>query len=92
MSRIDRRIKGTVRLEVCGACPETVLNACAMNALELMELESIDACTLPISASVRSKPPLAIVPQMGTTRIAKNIMMPWMKSVRATARKPPTSV
>ena len=46
MSRIDRRIKGTVRLEVCGACPETVLNACAMNALELMELESIDACTL----------------------------------------------
>ena len=49
MSRIDRRIKGTVRLEVCGACPETVLNACAMNALELMELESIDACTLRVT-------------------------------------------
>ncbi len=49
MSKIDRRIKGTVRLEVCGACPETVLNACALSALELMELESMDACTLRVT-------------------------------------------
>ena len=49
MSRFDRRIKGTLRMEVCGACPEAFLNACAMNALELMELESIDSCTLRVT-------------------------------------------
>ena len=49
MSRIDRKVRGTVRFELCGACPESVLNACAMNALELMELESIDACTLRVT-------------------------------------------
>ena len=49
MSRIDRKVRGTVRYELCGACPESVLNACAMQALELMDLESIDACTLRVT-------------------------------------------
>lgn len=49
MSRIDRKVRGTVRFELCGACPESVLNACAMQALELMDLESIDACTLRVT-------------------------------------------
>lgn len=49
MRKFDRRLRGTVRLELCGACPEAVLNACAMSALELMELESIDACTLRVT-------------------------------------------
>ena len=46
MSRIDRKLRGAVRFELCGACPESVLNACAMQALELMDLESVDACTV----------------------------------------------
>ena len=33
MSKIDRQVKGTLRFEVCGACPESVLNACAMQAV-----------------------------------------------------------
>lgn len=49
MSKFDRHVKGTVRLEVCGACPEAVLNACALSALELMALESVDACTLRVT-------------------------------------------
>lgn len=49
MSKIDRQVKGTLRFEVCGACPESVLNACAMQAVELMELESIDKCTLRVT-------------------------------------------
>ena len=49
MSRIDRKVRGTVRFELCGACPESVLNACAMQALELMDLESLDACTLRVT-------------------------------------------
>ena len=39
MKRLERRIKGWRRVEVCGAFPESVLNACAMHALELWELE-----------------------------------------------------
>ena len=49
MSKIDRQVKGTLRFEVCGASPESVLNACAMQAVELMELESIDKCTLRVT-------------------------------------------
>ena len=33
-------------MEICGAFPESVLNACAMNALVLWELECVDAYTL----------------------------------------------
>ena len=39
MKRLERRIKGWRRVEICGAFPESVLNACAMQALELWELE-----------------------------------------------------
>ena len=39
MKRLERRITGWRRVEVCGAFPESVLNACAMHALELWELE-----------------------------------------------------
>ena len=53
---------------------------------------SIVLCTCEMAATVDSKPPHCIAPQIGTTRMAKNIMTPWMKSVRETARKPPTSV
>ena len=53
---------------------------------------SSDASMLSTAATVASNPPEAIAPQTGTTRMAKNIMTPWMKSVRETARKPPTSV
>lgn len=46
MSKIYDRIKGTVRTEICGAFPETVLNACALNAIELWDLECVDPYTV----------------------------------------------
>lgn len=46
MTKLKRRIKGCCRVEVCGAFPESVLNACALSALELWELECADAYTL----------------------------------------------
>ena len=46
MSKLYDRIRGTVRAEICGAFPEAVLNACALNAIELWELECIDAYTI----------------------------------------------
>ena len=46
MTKLKRRIMGCCRMEICGAFPETVLNACAMSALEVWELECVDAYTL----------------------------------------------
>lgn len=39
-------LRGVCTAEVSGACPETVLNACAFSGLELWEMESVDSCTL----------------------------------------------
>lgn len=39
-------LRGICTARVSGACPETLLNACAMNALELWDMECVDSCTL----------------------------------------------
>ena len=39
-------LRGICTAELTGACPETVLNACAMNALELWDMECVDSFTL----------------------------------------------
>ncbi len=44
--KLKHRIMGCCRAEICGVFPETVLNACAMDALELWDLECVDAYTL----------------------------------------------
>jgi len=44
--RLLDRIRGIVRVEICGAFPESLLNACAMQAVALWDLESADPYTL----------------------------------------------
>lgn len=39
-------LRGICAARLSGACPETLLNACAMNALELWNMECVDNCTL----------------------------------------------
>lgn len=43
---IARRAEGLVRLELCGPQPEAVLNACALEDLEVAGAESVDAYTI----------------------------------------------
>lgn len=49
MGKLFESIRGTVRAELCGAFPEAVLNACALRALELWEIESVDEHTLRVT-------------------------------------------
>lgn len=46
MSRIYDRVKGTLRIEIFGAFPESLLNASAFSAIELWELECVDDNTV----------------------------------------------
>lgn len=46
MNRLERSFRGYSQVEVCGAFPEAVLNACAMSAVELWGLECADEYTL----------------------------------------------
>lgn len=46
MKRLERNLRGYSRVEVCGAFPESVLNTCALSAVELWELECADEYTL----------------------------------------------
>lgn len=53
MSKVADIIKGTVRAELIGAFPETVLNACALGAVELWDLECPDAYTIRVTVYER---------------------------------------
>lgn len=53
MGRILGRIKGTARVELSGAFPEAALNACALEALALWDMESLDRYSLRASLSER---------------------------------------
>lgn len=46
MKKLKRKVKGCCRVKVTGAFPESVLNMCAMHAVELWGLQCIDAYTL----------------------------------------------
>ena len=46
MAKLTDRLRGTVRAEISGVFPETVLNACALNGIELWHLECPDAYTV----------------------------------------------
>lgn len=46
MTDIFKTLRGYARIEVTGAFPESVLNACAENAVEFWSVESVDAFTL----------------------------------------------
>lgn len=50
MGKIYEKLVGTVSLELCGTLPESFLNACAMQGLELWELKCVDQYTLHIRA------------------------------------------
>jgi len=49
MSRIYEKLRGKLRIEVCGAYVENLLNAAALSAIELWDIECVDACTLRLS-------------------------------------------
>ena len=46
MGRIYEKLVGTVRLEICGTFPESFLNCCALEGIELWQLQSVDQYTL----------------------------------------------
>lgn len=46
MKRFTEQIRGTARIELCGALPEAALNACAVNGVMLWGMECIDECTI----------------------------------------------
>lgn len=46
MKKFTEQIRGAVRIELCGALPESVLNTCAVNGVMLRELECVDECTV----------------------------------------------
>lgn len=56
--KIVERIKGLAQVEICGAFPESVLNMAAMAAIELWNVESVDAYTLRAKAFEGSIPEL----------------------------------
>ena len=56
--RLEERIRGTVRVEICGAEPETLLNACLAEELPLLAPESLDAHTLRLRVWERDLPRL----------------------------------
>lgn len=39
-------LRGLCRAEISGACPEALLNACALNGFEIWDMECVDSCTL----------------------------------------------
>ena len=58
MKKLERTMRGYCRVEVCGAFPETVLNACAMQALELWNMKCEDDHTLRFCVYERDIPAL----------------------------------
>lgn len=58
MKKLERTMRGYCRVEVCGAFPETVLNACAMQALELWDMKCEDDYTLRFCVYERDTPAL----------------------------------
>lgn len=52
------RIKGLAIVEICGAFPESVLNAAAMACLEMWDVESVDAYTVRAKVFEKSLPAL----------------------------------
>lgn len=49
MNKVNCHIRGECRLRVCGVLPETVLNNCAMEAIELWDMVAEDEYTLVFS-------------------------------------------
>ena len=54
--KIRDQIRGVVRVEICGAMPQALLNACASRPLPLWDLEMPDACTLHASVQESQLP------------------------------------
>ena len=56
MSRIYEKLRGKLRIEVWGAYVEELLNAGALSAIELWDMERVDGCTLRLSLIHISEP------------------------------------
>ena len=46
MKRLSESLKESAKVEACGAFPETLLNACAVRAIEFWDMECVDSYTL----------------------------------------------
>lgn len=46
MRRLTEQIRGTAKVELCGALPESALNACAISGVMLWDIACIDECTV----------------------------------------------
>lgn len=57
---LTERIRGAVRVEICGAFPESVLNAAAAKAVKIWGVESIDSYTLRFMAFEGDVPALEV--------------------------------
>lgn len=55
MKDIFKTVQGYLRTEVSGAFPESVLNACAENALEFWAVESVEPYTLRLTVSEKDE-------------------------------------
>lgn len=64
------RVKGGIRLEIMGTVPESFLNTCALNAVELWNMECVDACTLRVSAAAGELPRLEAIAQKCMCRLS----------------------
>jgi len=53
MNRIYDKIRGVVRVEICGAFPETVFNSCALDAIFLWDMEAVNEYTVRFCVSER---------------------------------------
>lgn len=58
MRKLYERIKGKIRVEICGAFPEAVLNACALHALLFWDMESVNEYTIRMSVYEKELPEL----------------------------------
>lgn len=54
MRGIKRKLGGLCRVEICGAFPESMLNACALNGLEVFEPRRTDEYTLCLFAAEKN--------------------------------------
>lgn len=56
--KIVEHIRGAACVEICGAFPESLLNAAALSALELWDMESVDAYTVRVKTFESGLPEL----------------------------------
>lgn len=87
MKRLTEQIKGAARVELCGALPESALNACAMNGVMLWDLECKDQCTVRATVYEKQLKELELIAQKTMCELTVISMRGGSKSRRHIARR-----